>query len=852
MSLSRSISALLVHLILWMALFGALLATMARAQTPATAFTQSFDWTANKLAILPTTNRGIFKVGEPITLVTSNNILVTVYDLYGRSIYSGVPKVLALAAGHYFVECNGDRSQFAVLPADYVGISYLGDQAYLGFIEGADRQRRIQPGWVRGGAACWQVVQPAPGVWDWSQLDSAIANSPGRKLMAIASTDSAPNWVQPDNLLSNYVFYVTTLVERYKGRVAAVEIWNEPSKERFWGDTNWMKVLADLHIQGSAAIKAVDPTVLVLGPSASSPGSAGLTATLSQYGVSAQIDGLSWHDYWAFKFSPDKAVLQNGLMVAPDIFGRGQAHRDAADFSGPLFITEMGLFARSALGIPTPTIETGYTGGLITNAPDWSLGMTRGVKYAVMYRAAGAEMIMPHLLSQEDNSLTDQQNALYGWEYGRRGPKPKTTAFLMTGYWLNGAELHDYRTPSNQIVLSAWRRANNTSLVFAWAGEGQYFALSNSAALRITDLYGSALQISQITDQPVLFHATNSDTTGLLQSVMSRLPPLNQPPVPAFLPNYTVFKGQPLEFTVKATDPDHDSMVFSGASLPAGASLNPTTGVFSWTPTTNQLGQFAITFTVTDARGLSTATSTLISVLGSSTDGLVGWWKLDETSGTIAVDSAGLSPGSLVGTNGNVAAWVAGRVGNAVALDGSSRYININSSSLAVTNNFTIVAWINPRVVSADQGVFFCLRSRYAESGIKLSVNRRSDLLIEGQTATGWKQMYYALGGIQYNTWQHIVMVYDKSAFAVYINGQRLTPAYGVGNWDGDIIMNPIGVTRIGAEGYGVANYFFDGLIDDVRLYSRTLSLAEVTTLYQSTAMVVRPRAPSNLNVIRP
>ena len=48
----------------------------------------------------------------------------------------------------------------------------------------------------------------------------------------------------------------------------------------------------------------------------------------------------------------------------------------------------------------------------------------------------------------------------------------------MAGYWLNEAELRDYRTQVIRSFLSAWRRANNTSVVFAWAGEGQSFALS--------------------------------------------------------------------------------------------------------------------------------------------------------------------------------------------------------------------------------------------------------------------------------------------------------------------------------------------------------------------------------------
>jgi hypothetical protein len=305
-----------------------------------------------------------------------------------------------------------------------------------------------------------------------------------------------------------------------------------------------------------------------------------------------------------------------------------------------------------------------------------------------------------------------------------------------------------------------------------------------------------------------------------------------------------------LEFTVKATDPDHDPLIYSASSLPAGASLHPTTGVFSWTPTATQLGQHSITITATDARGLSAATSTLISVIGSDTDGLIGWWKLDETAGTIAVNSAGGSPGNLVGTGGG---WVPGKVGNAMVFNGASNYIALDSAALAATNNFTITAWINPRQVTPSSGFFFALRSKYAESGIRLAVNNKRDLFIEGQTASGWHQIYHALGQIQYNTWQHIVVIYDKSTFVVYINGQRLAPAHEhSGSWDGDIVMNPAGVTRIGAAGGETADFFFDGLIDDVRLYQRTLSPSEVTALYQWIGAGDRPRPPSNLTVVVP
>lgn len=835
---------------LLMTMFVSSLVTLVRAQTPTTAFTLPFDWTTKKINILPEAKRNVFKVGETVTISTSNNLPITVFNLYGGTVYTGAPGVLNLAAGHYFVQCNGDRNQFAVLPGDYAGASFLGDMAYTGYRIGEERQQRIQPGWARAGVGIWPAVQPTSGTWNWSNMDIAIATNTGRKILAIAGANGVPAWVQRTNLVSNYVAYVTALVQRYPGKLAAIEIWNEPGPAHFWNDSGWLRMLADLYAAGSAAIKAIDPDIMVLGPTPASAGYVDGTTTLAQYGLGNQIDGLSLHDYWAFKFPPDQKVMDGG-SVAPHILGRGQAQRDAAaPFTGPLFVTEMGLYGQSALGIPTPPIDPSYTGGAISNAPVWSLGMLRGIKYAVLYRAAGAEMINPHLLTLEDSSLTDQQNAFYGWDYGARGPDPKTSAFLMACHWMEGATLVDYRMLGEQIFLLTWRRTNNTSVVFAWSVEGQTFTLTNAAAFTKTDIYGTSIQPTQFNSHPILIHTNSPNAAGLLASVMANVPRLNLTPVLAFLPNQTIRRDQLLEFTIPATDPDHDSVTYSASLLPPGAILNPTTGRFSWTPTATQIGTYPITFTVTDARGLSASTTTVITVIGSSADGLIGWWKLNETAGAFALDTAGTNTGNLQGFNfTGSSGWGAGRVGNGLILDGSNDHVALDSSLLSISNNFTITAWINPAAARTDLAVYFCLRAKYAASGIRLAVRVNNDLIIEGQTATGWQQIYHALGGIQNNVWQHIVVVYDKSAFTVYLNGVRIAPAHGHnGSWGSDIVMDPTGVTRIGAEGGGVATHFFKGRIDDVRVYNRTLSPTEVTTLYQWTGNP-RPLAPANLRV---
>lgn len=57
--------------------------------------------------------------------------------------------------------------------------------------------------------------------------------------------------------------------------------------------------------------------------------------------------------------------------------------------------------------------------------------------------------------------------------------------------------------------------------------------------------------------------------------------------------------GDKISFVISATDPDNNRLTYS-ASLPAGATLDPTTGVFSWTPTHDQTGIWVIRFTVSD------------------------------------------------------------------------------------------------------------------------------------------------------------------------------------------------------------------------------------------------------------
>lgn len=814
------------------------------SQTPTTAFTLPFDWSTNKIAILPSSSWGLFKVGETITISTSNNLPITVFNLYGQTVYTGAPKSMTLAAGHYFIQCTGDRNQFAVLPSDYTGATFLAEMANdSGWIDYAQRQQRMGISWVRAAAAAWKDVQPQAGVWNWSAMDIMLANNPGKKIMLMAGSGNVPSWVQPANLASNYTAYITALASRYKGKIAAIEIWNEPWYTEFWNSPSWLQMLDQLFVAGRAAINAIDPGILVLGPSWSTPGQTSDTATLSQYGFGSQIDGFSWHDYWAYDVPPDQDITRNGSVI-PGILGRVQRYRQAAGFHGPLYISELGLYGQSALGMPYPAVPKGLTGGPTVTAPDWQTGMSRAVKYAVLYRAMGAEMMMPLVFSLGGFSLTDDQNTVYGWEYGYRGPAPKTSAFLMACHWLNNAQFVDYRFLGQRVFLLAWQRSSNASAVFAWTTEGQPVALNSTTGLSATDIFGNSVSASSLSSIPVLFQSTNTNAAALLSNLMTKLPSLNLAPAVSPISNQTIQKGQNLRLRMTATDPDNDPITYSVSPLPAGATINSLSGLFSWTPDVSQTGVYTITFRATDARGMSASTSTIINVIGAPRDGLVHEWKLDEVSGTIAADSAGSADGTLVNFTTN-STWLTGHDGKGLSFNGSSSYVNLGSSQINLTNNFTVAAWVYPRNAAGSE-VFMAARLQYPNSGLRLFINGNK-ITVEAATTVGLKVQSFALGQIQNNAWYHIVIVYDKSTMNVYLNGVAQPESYG-GNpfWGGDLVMNPSASSTLGLW-FG---NFFSGILDNVMIFNRTLGPIEVAALYSGDASTTRLRPPSAFRVI--
>jgi hypothetical protein len=145
----------------------------------------------------------------------------------------------------------------------------------------------------------------------------------------------------------------------------------------------------------------------------------------------------------------------------------------------------------------------------------------------------------------------------------------------------------------------------------------------------------------------VLFMVTDNGTPpqSASESITINVGNVNRPPVLNSIGNKTVNVGETLQFTVTATDPDGDSLIYSASNLPTGAIFDPSTKAFTWTPASGQAGSYAgVHFEVIDG-SLVSSENILITVTNLAD--LTGEWSVpptyarNSTKGTLLVRNIG-------------------------------------------------------------------------------------------------------------------------------------------------------------------------------------------------------------------
>ena len=85
-------------------------------------------------------------------------------------------------------------------------------------------------------------------------------------------------------------------------------------------------------------------------------------------------------------------------------------------------------------------------------------------------------------------------------------------------------------------------------------------------------------------------------------------------PVLNSMVNQVGAEGQTLSFPINATDPNGDPLTYSASNLPTGATINPDTGIFSWTPSIGQTGTYSVLFEVSDDDGYTNSENITITI----------------------------------------------------------------------------------------------------------------------------------------------------------------------------------------------------------------------------------------------
>ena len=207
--------------------------------------------------------------------------------------------------------------------------------------------------------------------------------------------------------------------------------------------------------------------------------------------------------------------------------------------------------------------------------------------------------------------------------------------------------------------------------------------------------------------------------------------------------------------------------------------------------------------------------------------GLVAYWPLDQAAGDLALDASG---NGFHGSLENGTRWIGGP---ALGFDGVDDHVDLGTLDVS-GGELTLSAWVKSsdlgncvaddcRILSKATGTaeddHYFMLSTIASGGVKLRFRLKTD----GATST----LIAGTGNLSDDVWHHAVAVYDGNEMRLYLDGALVgsTPK------SGSLTTNAAVSTWIGGNPPNAAERPWAGTIDDVRIYDRALSEAEIDAL---------------------
>ena len=268
----------------------------------------------------------------------------------------------------------------ATIPASYFGLHIH----HLAYPVPTPWPNMPVPQWRLWDASVnWPNLEPNKGQWQFETLDSFVSLAQQHGTGLLLPLGGSPQWASArPNVPSNYSpgfaaepanledwrAYVRMVVTRYKGRIQAYEIWNEPNLRDFWtGTTDQMLTLTK---EASQIVHTLDPNALVVSPSATAEYGIPWLAEFLHKGGGQYVDVIGYHFYLKPQQMPEELlpfVQQVRQVLSENNLG-----------NKPLWNTESGWLKAA----PFPSEE--LAGGFLARAYilAWAAGVQRFYWYA--------------------------------------------------------------------------------------------------------------------------------------------------------------------------------------------------------------------------------------------------------------------------------------------------------------------------------------------------------------------------------------------------------------------------------------------------------------------------------------
>jgi len=215
---------------------------------------------------------------------------------------------------------------------------------------------------------------------------------------------------------------------------------------------------------------------------------------------------------------------------------------------------------------------------------------------------------------------------------------------------------------------------------------------------------------------------------------------------------------------------------------------------------------------------------------------LSGYWPLDEGEGTTAVDWSGHGGyGTLIGGP----QWADGLYGGALSFTGAGQYVNCGTAAADITGDLTLAAWIKMAPNNSGKYMGIAGRLNGVYQGFAL-VRHSSDVLRlwVGDGSTDLAKSAVNSDVTYTDTeWRHVAMVHEGQANRLFVDGKKQAGT------NVTLVPNPE-FFHIGRQYSHLNDRYFNGLIDDVRVYNKAMTEDQIKQVLAGDPLVASDPAP--------